>query len=221
MLTNRTSIVLHALVAAANAGEPAVRRTNLVKVVYLAEILRPAYGAWSRMADFVKWKHGPYDREIISRAELLVFNGLARALAYVPDALRTNASYACTPWGVEVSERIRAHRGDMLYNLVYDVQLALQSLGVSSADELCKLVYQDPNFDRMMRSDRREAATLADAPPIPVVTSMGSRTLVRQMVIASEWAARTEEQPTPRQQVYAFIYSLAMSLAAKGEGDGI
>ena len=62
MKNTRTITILNLLAAARKLGEPAIGRTAIVKLAYLAGVLRPSYRLWSSAFDFVRYHSWPLYR---------------------------------------------------------------------------------------------------------------------------------------------------------------
>jgi hypothetical protein len=168
MQPGRSILILQILAKAKKLGEPIVPRTKVVKVAYLAEMLRPTYNMWWTIFEFVRFHYGPYSIEIRARLDFLIFHGLARLVGSQGEAA---AFYEITKRGSDALAKAigtgdwRVRASD---EMIEDISWSLQTLNVKTVDDICKLVYREPAFLEVLQQEAGPPHSLRDAPNLPI-----------------------------------------------------
>ena len=145
-MKNRSLTLLALLAANDRLGQTAVHRTTLVKQAFLAETIRPLYRIWLQTFQFVRYYYGPYSDDVFYRLDTLIFNGLVVVITGERRAGQFEARYKISEAGHNLLNLIDAPD---IIELATDLIWALQALGVEKASTICKLVYQEAEFDRI------------------------------------------------------------------------
>ncbi len=210
-MKNRSVTVLALLAANDRFGQCAVHRTVLVKQAFLAETLHPLYEQWYRTFSFVRYKYGPYDRDIFQRLDTLIFNGLVEVVSAERRGTFLEARYRITAAGHDVLKRIEAVS---ITSLANDLIWALQTLGVDQATGICKLVYQEADFIKIFTDELKRGVSADVKTPLPSVMAADSETfaLLATLRSVSELYDRSKFSFGHREVVRLFLRSLASQI---------
>jgi hypothetical protein len=186
-----------------------------MKKTYLVELLRPSYRLWTEVYHFDRYRYGPYSDDVFGHIDVLVFHGLVRVDHFAAEEGRTVAAYAVTPRGAEVANRLAGNRdGALLASLAHDVVWALQSLGFRTAQDLCRLVYEEPYFAAVLKEAQARGSPAADRVPLDDVHSAVHPSF-RLQAILKQFEKRVSDG-SPRQLVREYLSYLALGLPAEG-----
>jgi len=193
-----------------------VGRTQLVKIVYLVETLRPVYASWTRAYDFVKYRYGPYSERIGHDLDLLLMHGLVTATSFERTGRRVRARYEITRIG---SESIRVQdrtEVTIVRSLAVDVVWCLQGLGIETAREICDLVYCEPSFAAELARMGTEPGSPDQAPRLRSSFDPTHESFQLQSVLA-EFGRRqsAEHWSRPRDLTRAYFVALGRTGARK------
>lgn len=213
-MKNRSFTLLALLAANDHLGQEPIHRTTLVKQAFLAETIRPLYLIWLQTFKFVRYNYGPYSDDIFDRLNTLIFNGLVEVTTAKQRAGQIEARYKITAAGHNVLNQI--HAPDII-GLANDLIWSLQTLGVEKASTICKLVYQEAEFDRIFTQHNQKGIGPETKVPLPAVTAANNETFITLAALQElqhmPGADRSGSQPLPsRELVRLFLQSLAMQV---------
>lgn len=214
MNNTRTTTIISLLAAASRLGEPPLGRTAIVKLSYLAEILRPSYQLWSRAFDFVRYHYGPYADDILQKVDFLVFHGLVRVSSYNEAPQGPHVTYVITSEGLDTVIKLQqVNQAKIIYSLSEDIVWSLQSIGIkTTATDLCRLVYNEPAFaDISLHAERDDISTSAKI-PLPIVHDSDHPSFRIQAVLSGLQSDRREDIDSPRDLVLRFINYLVFQI---------
>lgn len=186
--------MLLALLGANDAlGRPDVHRTVLVKQAFLAETVRPLYRQWRQTFAFVRYHFGPYSDDIFRRLNVLIFHGLVEVTMVDHRGGRVEAKYRISQGGHEIVRQVIPSE---IMELATDLVWALQSLGVSTAGAICKLVYQEAEFARIFGEHSEAGIGPESKVPLPSITSANNQTFLI-LAILHEFQRRQAQPEQP------------------------
>lgn len=222
-MKNRSTTVLAILAANDQLGQSAVRRTVLVKQVFLADTIRPLYRVWIRAFSFVRYYYGPFSDDIFESLDTLIFNGLVEVTAFERRAGKSEARYKITPVGHEILKQIGAPE---IVALSTDLVWALQCLGVEQAGTICKLVYEEAEFSRIFSQHNQQGIGAETRVPLPSVTNADNETFIALAALQElRKLPGTNRRPAPpvksREIVRLFLQSLAMHFHLEHKHGGV
>ncbi len=213
-MKNRSLTLLALLAANDRLGQTAVHRTTLVKQAFLAETIRPLYRIWLQTFQFVRYYYGPYSDDVFNRLDTLIFNGLVEVITGERRAGQFEARYKISEAGHNLLNLIDAPD---IIELATDLIWALQALGVEKASTICKLVYQEAEFDRIFTQHNQKGIGPETKVPLPTITAANNETFITlaalQELQHKPGADRSDSQSLPsREVVRLFLQSLAMQV---------
>ena len=209
---DRNATILHLLAASVRLGEGPVGRTVLVKQTYLVEMLRPLYELYTSAYKFVRYRYGPYSKDIFRRLDQLVFHGLAEVVEFNIVEGKVKATYASTDSGLRLANKISCEpEGELLASLCNDVIWSLQCLGIRSYRDIIRLVYNEPAYEQVNRQAIQQGIPDSEAVPLPKVHSEQHPSFRLQSVFSAIHAYRKAELPSPREIVRRYLYYLAIA----------
>lgn len=207
-MNNRCLVLLALLGANRRFGQPPVPRTVLVKQTFLTETLRPLYHYWYRTFSFERYYHGPFTGDIFHRLEVLICNGLVQVDSSSWSRGRHFATYSITDRGAIL---LQAFAETEIVHLADDIVWGLQAIGVEQAGAICKLVYQEAEFARMLEAHNAQGIAAGDRIPLPAVTSSANATLEVLLVIRHLSRRISDNAPelSAREMVRSYLQILA------------
>lgn len=209
-MANQSNTLLQIMAAADQLGTEPLGRTAIVKLVYLSEMLRPTYELWQRSYSYDRHYYGPYSDEIFRRLDFLIFHGLVDVKTFQKKPGRTQATYVITNSGVEMANRFANHPGGgSIRSLAEDLIWGLQTLGIETAGDFCRLVYSEPGFEHTMRQAERRGQQGSDRFSLPDVHAYQHPSFRLQAVIEEFHQDRLGEQTSPRELVRTYLNFLA------------
>jgi len=225
-MNNRCVTVLSILSAHKHLGAAQVRRTPLMKEVFLVETIRPLYRHWTKAFSFVRYLYGPYCEGVFHALDMLIFHGLVEVIAFESTRGRVEAEYRITETGSSILNTVGAWQQK---ELASDLIWALQALGIAQAKSITRLVYQEPAFVRILAEHGESGVSAYAKTPIPAVTSANNETLTilatlqqlihKPRIKGEETKAElaTFQLPT-REVVRLFLETLAQSVPRQRTG---
>lgn len=223
-MKNRSVTILALLAANDHFRQSEVHRTILVKQVYLAETIRPLYRLWRQTFSFVRYQYGPWSEDIFYRLDMLIFSGLVEVTFMERRRGRVEARYKITPAGHNILGQIDTSE---IVELSQDLVWALQTLGVDQTSTICKLVYQEAEFARMIAQHNEEGIGPDAKIPLQTVTTANNETFATLATLQELMQNQSGEDakkdtfilPT-REVVRVFLKSLAMQVPRRGLNEG-
>jgi len=218
-MRNRTLLVLALMAANDRWGQPTVLRTVLVKQAFLAETIRPLYRTWLRTFEFVRYYYGPWSADIFKRLDTLICNGLVEVVKAERRGGQMEAHYRITPSGKRVLARFSDSE---LVPLTNDLVWALQTLGIEQAGTICKLVYEEAEFARLLVKHQAAGIGPESQAPLQAVTTANNETFTA-LAIVQALVRPNKNLPSlaPRDVVRIFLKSLAAQIPSKTVAKGV
>ena len=213
-MKNRSFTLLALLAANDRLGQGSIHRTTLVKQAFIAETIRPLYKIWLQTFNFVRYNYGPYSDDIFERLNILIFNGLVEVTTSKHRGGQTEARYKITSAGHDILGQISAPE---IVSLATDLIWALQTLGVEKASTICKLVYEEAEFDRIFTQHNQKGIGPETRVSLPAITAANNETFIilaaLQELQYNPRVGRSDTPPLPlREVVRLFLQSLAMQV---------
>jgi DNA-binding PadR family transcriptional regulator len=204
------SVTLLALLAANDKmGAAEVHRTVLMKQAFLAETIRPLYRYWTQSFEFIRYYYGPYSDEIFYCLDTLIFNGLVDVTKAVRTSGRLEARYRIRREGHDALARIPARE---IVSFTTDLVWALQALGIDQASTICRLVYQEAEFARVLAHSAASNIGPEAKIKLPAITAAHNETFAALATLESLFEQRvntTGNNLVPsREVVRVFLSSL-------------
>ena len=213
-MKNRSFTLLALLAANDRLGQDAIHRTTLVKQAFLAETIRPLYNIWLQTFSFVRYNYGPYSDDVFDRLNTLIFNGLVEVTTTKQRAGQIEARYKITKAGHDILNQINAPD---IIGLATDLVWALQALGIEKATTICKLVYEEAEFDRIFTQHNQKGIGPETKVSLPAITAANNETFITlsalQELQYKPGMDRSQSQLLPsRELVRLFLQSLAIQV---------
>lgn len=224
-MKNRSVTVLALLAANDHFRQPEVHRTMLVKQAYLAETIRPLYRLWRQTFSFVRYQYGPWSEDIFHRLDMLIFSGLVEVTFMKRRQGRVEARYKITPAGHTILGQIDASE---IVELSHDLVWALQTLGVNQTNSICKLVYQEAEFARIIAQHNEKGIGPNAKIPLQTVTTANNETFVTLATLqellqhqSGEGTKKATFSLPTKEVVRVFLKSLAMQVPRRVPYEGV
>ncbi len=209
-MASQTNTLLQIMAAAGRLGASPLGRTAIVKLVYLSEMLRPAYELWLRSYTYERYHYGPYSEEVFRRLDFLIFHGLVDVIKFQKNKGKTQATYAITKQGLEKASLFAGQpEGRLIHSLAEDLIWCLQSLGIETAADFCRLVYSEPEFEHATQQAERKGQQGSFRFPLPDVHTYQHPSFRLQAVIGEFHQDRVGEKTSPRDIVRMYLNFLA------------
>ena len=174
-MKNRSATLLAILAANSHFGQAEIHRTMLVKQTFLAETIRPLYQLWKQTFKFIRYNYGPYSDDIFYCLDTLIFNGLAEVTTLERHGGRVEARYQITREGFSILDQINIGE---TRELAYDLVWALRSLGIDQSIAICKLVYKEAEFARILSEHTKKGISPVAKVPIQAITAANNNTFM-------------------------------------------
>lgn len=210
-MASQTNTLLQIMAAADQLGASPLGRTAIVKLVYLSEMLRPTYRLWLRSYTYERHNYGPYSEKIFRRLDFLIFHGLVDVKIFQKNKGRTRATYNITNEGIEKASLFAEQpEGMLIRSLAEDLLWGLQTLGIETAGDFCRLVYSEPGFEYTTQQAERKAQQRSLRFTLPDVHTYKHPSFRLQAVIGVLHQDRFGEKTTPRDLVRTYLNFLAL-----------
>jgi len=195
-------------------GNHETDRTTVIKQAFLAENLKPLYDVWFQTFSFVRYNYGPFADDVFQQLDTLIFNGLVEVTRYRRSSGRIEARYVITEFG---THHVNQFAPSEISALTDDLVWALQSIGITKATWLCKLVYQEPEFVTVLENDAGRGVGPEHRTPLPAVLDATNMTFQYLTSIKGLDRLRRRENGdtslSPRELVRVYLELLAARIA--------
>ncbi len=209
-MDSQTNTLLQIMAAAGKLGASSLSRTAIVKLVYLSEMLRPTYELWLRSYTYDRYNYGPYSDEVFRRLDFLIFHGLVDVKMFQKNKGRTRATYAINNEGIEKASLFAEQpEGILIRSLAEDLIWGLQTLGIETAGDFCRLVYSEPGFEYTTQKAERKGQQRSVRFTLPDVHTYQHPSFRLQAVIGVFHQDRVGDKTTPRDLVRTYLNFLA------------